>query len=92
MRPPAVGASLILVAAVAARSGLELMMMAEVDQRVDPGIDEQDHVAAAPAVAAGRPAEGNVFFAAEGHGAIAAFACRDLNLCRVEKHEEPAEK
>jgi len=43
-------------------------------------------------LAAGGTAEGNVFFAAEGHGAIAAFARRYLNLRRIEKHEQPVEE
>jgi hypothetical protein len=46
----------------------------EIEQRREPLVDLEDHVAAAAAVAAGRSAEGAILFAQKRDRAVAAFA------------------
>ena len=79
----------ILAVPVRAGSPGCIMMVPEVHQRVDLGIDEEDHIAAVSAVAAGRAAVGHVFLAAKCHGAIAAVAGFYTNLGCIEKHRYP---
>ncbi len=70
----AVGAVHVLAHAVAAALGLEVLLVAVVDQRIE-AVDRLDHdVAAAAAVAAAGPAELDELLAAEGDAAVAAGA------------------
>ena len=69
-----VGAALALGAAVLAVGGGVFALVAEIHQRRKVVIGHKKDVAAAAAVAAVRPAGRDVFFAVEGHGAVAAFA------------------
>ena len=65
--------------------GLEVLLVAVVDQRVQP-VDRLDpDVAAAPAVAAVRPAELDEFLAAERHRAGAAVAGTYVDFRLVEE-------
>src|SRR3546814_9237818 len=76
--------------AVAARAGgaalrLEMLGVAEVDQRVEAGDGFEDDVAALAAVAAVGAAIFDIFLAPERHGAGAAVAGLDENLGLVEE-------
>src|SRR6202011_1169457 len=64
----------VVLAAAFARFRAELFLEAEVDQRAELGIRDQHDVAAAPAVAAGRPAFGHVLLAPPRDDAVAAVA------------------
>ena len=59
---------------------LEVLLVAVVDQRVEPVDAFEDDVAAAPAIAAGRAAELDELFAPERHAAVAAVAGADIDL------------
>ena len=81
----AVGAVAVLAHAAAAVLGLEVLLVAVVDQRVE-AVDRLDHdVAALAAVAAVRPAELDEFLAPERHAAVAAVAGADIDLGLVEE-------
>ena len=81
----AVGAVPVLAHAVAAGFGLEVLLVAVVDQRVEP-VDRLDHdVAAFAAVAAARPAELDELLAPERHAAVTARAGLDVDLGFVEE-------
>ena len=81
----ALGAGHVAAHAVHAGLGLEVLLVAVVDQRVQP-VDRLDpDVAAAPAVAAVRPAELDEFLAAERHRAGAAVAGADVDFRLVEE-------
>jgi hypothetical protein len=54
---------------------------------MDLGVGLEDHMAAAPAVAAVGTAEGHVFLAAKRGTPVAAIACLDLDPTFVEEHE-----
>ena len=84
----AVGAMAVLAHAVLALLRLEVLLVAVVDQRVQPVDDLDDDVAAAAAIAAGGPAELDEFFAAERHAAVAAVAGADIDLGFVEEFHE----
>ena len=85
-----VGAVAVLAHAVGAGLGLEMLLVAVVDQRIEP-VDALDHdVAAAPAIAAVRAAEFDEFFAQERHRAGAAIAGADVNLGLIEELHESA--
>jgi hypothetical protein len=60
--------------------------MPEIRQRIQRRRDLQDHIPAAPTVAAIRPASWNVLLAVEVNHSIAAFARPDVNFCFVNKH------
>jgi hypothetical protein len=79
----AIGAMAVLAHAIGALLRLEVLLVAVVDQRVQPvhGLDHD--VAAAPAIAAAGPAKLDEFFAPERHAAIAAVAGADIDLCLV---------
>ena len=81
----AVGAVAVLAHAVAAALGLEMLLVAVVDQRVEAVDRQRDHVAALAAVAAVRPAELDEFLAPERHAAVAAVAGADIDLGLVEE-------
>src|SRR5262249_61842007 len=70
----AVTAGAVGAFAVASAFSVVFRIEAEMDQGVVALARFHHHVAAAPAVASGRPAAGNEFFAAKGHAAIAAAA------------------
>ena len=65
--------------------GLEMLLVAIVDQRVEAIDAFDDDVAAAPAIAAIGAAELDEFFAQERYGAGAAVAGADIDLGLVEK-------
>src|SRR4030081_750500 len=77
----AIGAVAVLAHAVGALLGLEMLLIAVVDQGVQsiPRLD--DDVAAAAAIAAARPAELDILLAAERHAAVAAVAGANIDLC-----------
>ena len=75
----------VLAHAVGALLRLEVLLVAIVDQRVEPVDDLDDDVAAAAAIAAAGPAELDEFFAAERHAAVPAVAGADIDLCLVEE-------
>src|SRR6266567_3055973 len=79
------GARALLAHAVLPAAGLEMLAVAIVDQRVEPGYGLRRHVAAAAAVAAIGAAELDEFLAAERHAAVAAVAGPDLDFRLVEK-------
>ena len=75
----------VLAHAVTAGLGLEMLLIAVVDQRVE-AVDAFGHdVAAAPAVAAVGSAELDEFLAAERHAAGAAVAGADIDLGLIEE-------
>ena len=75
----------VLAHAVAAGLGLEVLLVAVVDQRVE-AVDRLDHdVAAAAAVAAARAAELDELLAPERDAAVAAVAGADIDLGFVEE-------
>src|SRR5437868_11283173 len=81
----AFGAVAVLAHAVGASRGLEVLLVAVVDERVEP-IDALDHdVAAASAIAAIGPAELDEFFAQEADGPGAAVARSHIDLGLVEE-------
>ena len=65
--------------------GPELFLIAEVDQRPEFGIGQQQHVAAAAAVAAGRSAFGHVLLTAPRDDSVAALAGRDRDARFVDE-------
>ena len=67
-------AVLLLAAARFAVARDQARLVFEIEQRREPLVDLEDHVAAAAAVAAGRTAEGTILFAQERDRAVAAFA------------------
>ena len=67
----ALGAGAVLAHAVAAGLGLEMLLVAVVDERVEPLDAFRPDVAAAAAVAAVRPAELDELFTAERDGSRA---------------------
>src|SRR5262249_10901391 len=80
----------VLAHAVAAGLGLEVLLVAVVDQRVEAVDAFGDDVAAAPAVAAVRPAELDEFLAPERHASGAAVAGADIDLGLIEKLHGPS--
>ena len=85
----AVGAGAVLAHAVAAGLGLEVLLVAIIDQRVEPVDAFDDDVAAAPAVAAVRPAEFDELLAPKRDAAGAAVAGADIDLGLVEEFHLP---
>jgi hypothetical protein len=63
-------------------------ILLQVVQGVDAGIDVEDDVAAATAVAAGRSAARDIFLAPKGDDAVAAVACLDKDACSIKKHKQ----
>ena len=63
----------------------EVLLVAVVDQRVEPVDGRDDHVAAAPAVTAVRPAELDELLAAERDAAVSAVAGADIDLGLIKK-------
>jgi hypothetical protein len=86
----AVRAMAVLAHAVGALRRLEVLLVAVVDQRVQPVDHLDDDVAAAAAIAAGGAAELDEFFAAERHAAVTAVAGADVDFCLVKEfHDGP---
>src|SRR5690606_25515022 len=71
--------------AVDAALGLEVLLVAEVDQGIQPVHRLDQDVAAASAVAAVRPAELDELLAPERHAAVPARARLDIDLGLVEE-------
>ncbi len=65
--------------------GEEMLLVAEIDQRVQPVDRLGPDIAALAAVAAVRPAELDVLLAAKRHRAVAARAGPDVDLGEIEK-------
>ena len=81
----AIGPVAVLAHAVGALLGFEVLLIAIVDQRIQ-SIDGFDHhVTAAPAIAAARAAELDIFLAAKRHAAVAAVAGADIDLCFIKE-------
>jgi len=59
-----------------------------IQQSIRALVDGKDDVAAATAVAAVRSAVGHIFFAAEGHTAVAAVARLAINLYIINQHND----
>src|SRR5260370_32828949 len=81
----AVGAVAVLAHAVGALLGLEVLLIAVVDQRVQSIDRFDDDVAAAAAIAAARSTELDILLAAERHAAVAAVAGADIDFCFIKK-------
>ena len=86
----AAGAAAVLAHAVIAAAGAEMLLVAVVDQGVQIGHGLDDDVAAAPAMAAVRPAELDEFLAAEGDGPGPAVAALHIDLALIEKFHASA--
>src|SRR5690606_20008221 len=71
--------------AVDAALGLEVLLVAVIDQRVEIGHAFDDHIATATAVAAVRPTEFDELLAPEAQAAVAAITGFDIDLGEVEK-------
>ncbi len=80
------GAGHVGAEAVAAALGLPLGVEAEVDEGVMGKRGAHEDVTAVAAVSAGGAAAGYEFFAAKGHGAVAAVAGFDSNSGFVDEH------
>src|SRR5262249_4959466 len=78
----------VAAAAVLAALGAEDARVAVVDERVDVGVGHTPDAAATAAVAAVRTALGDILLAAEGGGAVAAFAGDDFDAGFVEEFHE----
>jgi hypothetical protein len=85
----AVGAMAVLAHAVGALLGLEVLLIAVVDQRVQSVDHFEDDIAAAAAIAAGGAAELDILLAAERHAAVTAVAGADIDFCLVKEFHEP---
>ncbi len=72
---------------MASALGLVFGIEAEMNQRVVPLAGFHDHISALAAVAAGRAAARNIFFAAEGHAAVAAVPRLHSNFRLIDKHD-----
>ena len=83
-------AGAVLAHAVAAGPGLEMLLIAIIDQRVEAVHAFRHHVAAAPAIAAVRPAELDEFLAPERDAAGPAVAGADVDFGLIEEFHETA--
>ena len=81
----AVGAVAVLAHAVGALGGLEVLLIAVIDQRVEAIDDFDDDIAAAAAIAAGGSAEFDILLAPERDAAVTAVAGADVNLGFIEE-------
>src|SRR5579872_462726 len=84
-RVGAVGAVAIFAHAGAAVLRKEMLLVAIIDERVEPVDSDGDHVTALAAIAAVRPAELDEFLAPERHAAVAAVAGANIDLGFVEE-------
>ena len=85
-----IGAGAQAAHAVAAGRGLEMLLVAIVDQRVEAVHGLDPHVAALAAVAAVGAAHLDELFAPERDGARAAVAGAHIDLCLVEEFHDEA--
>src|SRR5690606_9937119 len=81
----AVRAGAVAAHAMRADGRLEVLLEAEIDQRVEAVDGLHPHVAAAPAVAAVRAAEFHEFFAAERDSPCPAVAGAEIDFCFVQE-------
>src|SRR5690606_29874966 len=81
----------VLAHAVAAGLGLEMLLVAVIDQGVQPVHRLHPDVAAPPAVAAVGPAELDEFFAAKRHRAAPAVAGSDIDFRLVQEFHDPSQ-
>src|SRR3954470_16929245 len=81
----ATSAMAILAHAAAAALGLEVLLKAVIDERVEAVDGPRNHVTALAPVAAIRSAELDEFFAPERHAAVPAVAGADVDLGLVEE-------
>jgi hypothetical protein len=81
----ALGAGAVAAHAVAAGLGLEMLLVAVVDQRVEAVDGFHPDIAAAAAIAAVRPAELDIFLAPERYAAGATVAGADIDLGLIEE-------
>src|SRR5258708_31160619 len=81
----AVGAMAVLAHAVGALGCLEVLLIAIIDQGVEPVGDLDNDVAASAAIAAARSAELDILLAPKRHAAVAAVAGADIDLGFIEK-------
>jgi hypothetical protein len=65
-----------------------MLLIAEIDQRIEIGDAFGPDIAAAPTIAAIRPAEFDEFFTPEGHAAIPAIAGADVDFGLIEEFHE----
>ena len=79
-------AGLAAAGSVRAVFGGVFALVAEVGQGGQVVVRNEDDIAALAAVAAVRPAGGDVFFAVERHGPVAAVARFDFDIGRIYKH------
>src|SRR5262249_51263320 len=68
--------------------GFEMLLVAIIDERIEPVDRLHDHVAALAAVAAVRPAELDESLAPERHAAVAAVARADVHLGFIEEFHD----
>jgi hypothetical protein len=64
-------------------TGLEMLLIAEIDQRVEVGNAFNPNIAALAAIAAIRAAEFNKFLPPEGKAAISSVSGADIYLCLI---------
>jgi hypothetical protein len=74
--------------AVVTALGFVFRVVAQVKQGVEGFVGFNPHVAAAPAVAAGRSAARHKLFAPESRDAVAAAAAAYLNFCAIYKQSK----
>src|SRR5262249_34664877 len=79
----------VLAHAAAAVLGLEMLLVAVVDERVERVDRLHDHVTALAAVAAVRPAELDEFLAPERHAAVPPVARANIHLGFIEEFHDP---
>src|SRR5690606_26329278 len=81
----AVGAGAVRAFSRSAVFGLVMLLVAEIDQRIEVIRRFREHMAAAPAVASVRAAEFDEFLAPKGKAAGAAGAAFDIDFGAIEK-------
>ena len=79
----------VLAHAVLAAAGLEMLLIAEIDQRIEAGDRLGNDITAVPAVAAIRAAEFDELLAPERNAAVPARAGLNIDLGLVEKFHAP---
>jgi hypothetical protein len=63
-----------------------MALVSKRDQGVDPGFGADHHACAVTSIAAARPPERDMLFAAKGHAAITTFARNDFDFNTIDKH------
>jgi len=85
----AVCASPVGAHAVLAVAGLEMLLIAEIDQGVEIGDTLDPNIAAATAIAAVGAAEFDEFLPPEGEAAISAFPRPNVDFCLIQEAHQP---